>query len=295
MSRGLKRRHRIEGEYGQPFAEIVRGYARAGESMSATGVILGYSDQAFRELVRREGWVEWFTPGTQSNGRRSHPGAPRGHLQAIGRKGGLASAIHAHKRNERHLVEFDGTTDTLTGHAMRQGIALKTVYARRLRGQSVELALRPVDTNTRPTPATLQGHRFNQFQRQVGGNAMHNSDDFDKDAYRDELARKMAAFEASNGPIETTPIKFHDAEEVAKMLHPSDTWRKQMKSTFSEKRPVEHIKIPPKPRKLKRPEVLEKRITNLASSLGLKPSVLKAHLVQAKLQVRMTGDWEADR
>lgn len=147
MSRGLKRRRLIEEEYGQSFADIVRGFADAGESMSATGLILGYSDQAFRELVRREGWVGWFKPGTQSNGRKDHPGAPMDHIRAIGRKGGLASARHAHTRNQRHQVLHNGILDTLRGHARRQGISVRTVYARRLRGESVELALRPVQSN----------------------------------------------------------------------------------------------------------------------------------------------------
>ncbi len=145
MTRGLKRRRRIEAEYNQPFADIVKGYADEGESMSATGIILGYSDQAFRELVRREGWVGWFKPGPQSNGRKAHPGAPMDHIRAMGRKGGLASAKYAHERNRRHRVMFDGTLDTLLGHARRQGVNVKTVYARRLRGESIELALRPVD------------------------------------------------------------------------------------------------------------------------------------------------------
>lgn len=152
MSRGLKRRRRIEDEYGQPFADIVKGYADEGESMSATGIILGYSDQAFRELVRREGWVGWFRPGTQSNGRKNHPGAPMDHIRAMGRKGGLASAKYAHERNRRHRVLHNGTLDTLLGHARRQGINVKTVYARRLRGQSVELALRPVQ----PSRGTME-------------------------------------------------------------------------------------------------------------------------------------------
>lgn len=145
MTRGLKRRRRIEDEYDQPFDEIVKGYADAGESMSATGVILGYSDQAFRELVRREGWVDWFKPGAQSNGTKAHPGVPMSQLKAMGRKGGLASAKYAHERNRRHHVLFNGTLDTLVGHAKREGVNIKTVYARRLRGDSVELALRPVD------------------------------------------------------------------------------------------------------------------------------------------------------
>lgn len=57
--------HAVEEEYGQPFWEVVRGFAEDGHSSSATGVMLGFGSAAsFRRLVARFGPrdIDWPEP-----------------------------------------------------------------------------------------------------------------------------------------------------------------------------------------------------------------------------------------
>lgn len=54
------RRQRIEQEYGEPFRDVIKGFADDGESMTAVAAILGYSPRAFINLLEREGMRDWF-------------------------------------------------------------------------------------------------------------------------------------------------------------------------------------------------------------------------------------------
>ena len=55
----------VEQEYGEPFWEVVRGYAADGYGCDTTAGILGYSSpSSFRRLIKRHGVViDWPAHG----------------------------------------------------------------------------------------------------------------------------------------------------------------------------------------------------------------------------------------
>lgn len=73
------RQREVEVEYGEPFWDVVAGYAAAGESASATAVILGYGNHsAFLRLLQRNGKSHLFKPAQQTNGMLSSRESRRG-------------------------------------------------------------------------------------------------------------------------------------------------------------------------------------------------------------------------
>lgn len=139
MTGGRERQRAVEAEYGQPFWEVVKGYADDGESMQATAEILGMSPGSFRQLVRRNGKRDWFVSRNQCNGTlafyesrkgKPFPGGELALKRAVGRR-----------RNVQWITQ-GGITDTLAGHCRRIGISYSTVTKRIYRGMSVEEALR---------------------------------------------------------------------------------------------------------------------------------------------------------
>lgn len=131
----------IEQEYERPFWEVVKGYADDGESKASTAAILGYSESAFRGLVARRGLEDWFPKLGYSNASRAANRRKRGPCTAAQR-----AALDRNRgpgTNNIKLVEFDGITDSIVGHARRIGLRPETVYVRRYRGMSLEAAFSP--------------------------------------------------------------------------------------------------------------------------------------------------------
>lgn len=131
---------RVEGEYCLPFWEVVKGYADANESATATARILGFSPSRFIALLEANGRREWFRADLRTNGRLSAYERNKGRY-GDAHKRALAKA---HATNPRfYWVTLNGVTDTLAGHARRRSIPLNTVYGRIKRGLSPEKALTP--------------------------------------------------------------------------------------------------------------------------------------------------------
>lgn len=121
----------VEQEYGRPFWDVVRDYATDGESMSATGRILGYScGQTLVRMIHNKGVAHWFRPGIETNGfvNRRNEMTP-------------AKLEQIRRLQDRHKFEFNGVVDTREGHARRLGLSPKTVTSRVYRGWSVQKAL----------------------------------------------------------------------------------------------------------------------------------------------------------
>lgn len=119
--------------------------------------------------------------------------------------------------------------------------------------------------------------------------------DTERDQLRDLLAQRMAEFEAHNGPVETTPIKFAtESPGVIRSPGGSNWCRKKIIEPESQPKPrkAEYLKPAPRSRKPKRHEVLETRLGKLAELLGVTPTVLKAYIDLAELNVRLVGNWE---
>jgi hypothetical protein len=125
----------VEQEYGQPFWDVVKGYADDGECVASTAMILGYAGRApFAELLKRHGAYAWFTPWR--GGRRSQP-TPE-HKEKL-----RQSMTKARDNNPYYKqIDVEGVVDTVAGHAQRRGLKPNVVYARLWRGDTMKRALR---------------------------------------------------------------------------------------------------------------------------------------------------------
>lgn len=122
------RQQAVAREFGQPFTDVVLGFAADGYSVNATGLILGYNRGSFYNLMKKWGWLDKFDKGQKTL-------APRQAQQDRRGKPGCRHAIEAaNDANPGYLrFTYDGVFDTLAGHARRRGISRNTVYSRRKR------------------------------------------------------------------------------------------------------------------------------------------------------------------
>lgn len=125
----------VEEEYGQDFWSVVKGYADDGESMTATGLILGYSSPSgFRRLINRHGKRHWFPDPQDTNGMKASKMSGRMTKPTPARQAALERANDANPIYRR--ITLNGITDTITGHSRRVGISVHTVRKRLNRGMS---------------------------------------------------------------------------------------------------------------------------------------------------------------
>lgn len=133
---------RVEAEFDQPFWEVVAGFARDGESLNGTALILGYCNpDGLRTLVQRHNQGHLFHAKKHDcNGWKSAMvGTPR---TAAQRAAGRATMDRNNaERNKSLTFEFEGFTGTLKDHALNRGLVYNTVWTRRKRGMSLEKAL----------------------------------------------------------------------------------------------------------------------------------------------------------
>lgn len=122
----------VEDFFGQPFWDVVKGFAADGESIVATAAILGYaSHSSFDRLLTRHGKKHWFRPGVETNGFQSAQASRKGVTTPAMR----AAALNAGRHSPTYVwLELDGIMDTVAGHARRVGISRCTVYNRHARG-----------------------------------------------------------------------------------------------------------------------------------------------------------------
>ena len=108
----------IEAEFGEPFWDVVRGFADDGYTIGRTGIILGYSGaSSFRRLVIRHGKQHWF-----ANGKPIPSDSPR-KWQPHLLKGSKAV-------KEKHSYWMGGVWGSTADHAKRLGVNHKTVQDR---------------------------------------------------------------------------------------------------------------------------------------------------------------------
>lgn len=121
---------RIEAEYGEPYWDVVRGYAEQGCSRQEVAELFECDYTGFRRLLRRhpEQVIPW--PGKGRSIRS---------LEFTRRISPLGAAAHQAARRKR--LAF-GVTDSVSGHARRHGHKPRTVYERLRLGWSLERALR---------------------------------------------------------------------------------------------------------------------------------------------------------
>lgn len=133
---------RVEAEFDLPFWEVIAGFARDGESVRGTALIVGYrSAEGLRSLIERHNMGNLFhAKGHDSNGWRSAKiGKAKTPAQSAASRANIA-AVNA-RRSKLREFEFGGFTGTLKAHAEARGLVYNTVRARLGRGMSMERAL----------------------------------------------------------------------------------------------------------------------------------------------------------
>jgi hypothetical protein len=118
----------VEEEYGEPFWDVVAGYAADGHSIHSTADMLGYaSDTPFRRLIARHGVTIKFA-GAQESVFQKEARANR-----LGRcsNAQLAATRAASAANQTYIqIKHNGVTDTLAGHSRRLEMSLSTIRKR---------------------------------------------------------------------------------------------------------------------------------------------------------------------
>lgn len=130
----------VEAEYGEPFWDVVKGFADEGESVTATAAILGLPRTTFRVLLARHGATGWFRPMAETAGFLSARASTRGKSSPARHR---ALAVARAANHTHHRIKLNGIEDTLTGHARRQGLSVHTVRGRIARGMTPIEALSP--------------------------------------------------------------------------------------------------------------------------------------------------------
>lgn len=128
MAANSPKQSEIEEEFGEPFKDVVLGFANDGYSVNATANILGCNPSSFRRLIERKGWKDNFPYGQTSvmaNAARREKRMTPGAIEALRR---------ARESNPNYFrIEFMGVLDTLAGHARRHGIPVPTARHRNRR------------------------------------------------------------------------------------------------------------------------------------------------------------------
>lgn len=119
--------HQVAKEAGTSFRNVVRFYADQGHSIAETALMLGYGSQsAFNRLCHRHGWVEWFRAPTETIGFKRAKEARKG----LSTPALVAAASRATEARNVPRYDYNGVTDTLTGHAKRLNLPIRRVYSR---------------------------------------------------------------------------------------------------------------------------------------------------------------------
>ncbi len=118
----------VEEEYGEPFWDVVAGYAADGHSIHSTADMLGYaSDTPFRRLITRHGITIKFASAQESvfqkEARLNRRGNCSPSLTAALKKASAANPTYIQ-------INHNGVTDTLAGHSRRLGMSLSTIRKR---------------------------------------------------------------------------------------------------------------------------------------------------------------------
>ena len=118
----------VEQEYGEPFWDVVRGYAKDGHSKYAIAEILGYASySSFIRLVMRSCVDIAFVKGSESIFAKEEKASRRGKCTDAQ----LAHIAKLCGKNPKYLkIDYNGKIATLAQHARDCGIPERTVRGR---------------------------------------------------------------------------------------------------------------------------------------------------------------------
>lgn len=122
----------VEEEFGEPFWDVVRGFAADGHSVHATAILLGYADDStsFRRLIKRNNMNIEFASAQESVFQVEAREYRKGKCSDAQRE----SLKRASENNPTYkVITYRGFTDTIIGHVRRLGLSKSTVYKRYLR------------------------------------------------------------------------------------------------------------------------------------------------------------------
>lgn len=118
----------VEEEYGEPFWDVVRGYAKDGHSKYAISEILGYASYpSFIRLIKRHKIDIEFVKGSDSIFSKEEKASRRGKCTDAQ----LAHIAKLCGKNPNYLkIDYNGKIATLAQHARDYGIPERTVRGR---------------------------------------------------------------------------------------------------------------------------------------------------------------------
>ena len=118
----------VEQEYGEPFWDVVRGYANDGHSKYAISEILGYASYpSFIRLIKRHKIDIEFVKGSDSIFSKEEKASRRGKCT----EAQLAHIAKLCGKNPNYLkIDYNGKIATLAQHARDYGIPERTVRGR---------------------------------------------------------------------------------------------------------------------------------------------------------------------
>ena len=118
----------VEQEYGEPFWDVVRGYAKDGHSKYAISEILGYASYpSFIRLIKRHKIDIEFVKGSDSIFSKEEKASRRGKCT----EAQLAHIAKLCGKNPNYLkIDYNGKIATLAQHARDYGIPERTVRGR---------------------------------------------------------------------------------------------------------------------------------------------------------------------
>lgn len=118
----------VEQEYGEPFWDVVRGYAKDGHSKHAISEILGYASYpSFIRLIKRHKIDIEFVKGSDSIFSKEEKASRRGKCTDAQ----LAHIAKLCGKNPNYLkIDYNGKIATLAQHARDYGIPERTVRGR---------------------------------------------------------------------------------------------------------------------------------------------------------------------
>ena len=118
----------VEQEYGEPFWDVVRGYAADGHSKYAISEILGYASYpSFIRLIKRHKIEIEFVKGSDSIFSKEEKASRRGKCTDAQ----LAHIAKLCGKNPNYLkIDYNGKIATLAQHARDCGIPERTVRGR---------------------------------------------------------------------------------------------------------------------------------------------------------------------
>ena len=120
--------HEVEAEFGEPFWQVVQGFASDGHSVHAVAGLLGYASSAtFRRLIQRHGVEIQFASAQDSVFQREARQLRIGRCSPA-QKAATERASEANPTYKR--VMYGGTLDTIAGHARRAGVPVSTARKR---------------------------------------------------------------------------------------------------------------------------------------------------------------------